>query len=71
MWCRLKNEKGNYQHNLYGYLFDLKCVGNIDDIDDDNPHWREFESKEKAMEWYNVSFVENAYEEKKINNFYS
>ncbi len=23
MWCRLKNEKGNYEHNLYGYLFDL------------------------------------------------
>jgi hypothetical protein len=70
MWCRLKNEKGNYQHNLYGYLFDLKCVGSIDDIDDYNPHWREFEDKEDAMGWYNVSFKENALEDKEINNFY-
>lgn len=70
MWCRLVNEKGNYRHNLYGYLFDLKCVEQVEDIDDDNPHWREFKTKEDAMKWHNVSFRKDAYEEAKINNFY-
>lgn len=71
MWCRLINEKGNYRHNLYGYLFDLKCVNKKEEIEDYNPHWREFKDKEQALKMYNISFRENAYEEAKINNFYS
>ena len=59
MWCRLVNEKGNYRHNNYGYLFDLKCVERIEDIDDDNPNWRQFNSKEDALDTYNLSFVED------------
>ena len=59
MWCRLVNEKGNYRHNNYGYLFDLKCVERIEDIDDDNPNWRQFNSKEEALDTYNLSFVED------------
>ena len=59
MWCRLINEKGNYRHNLYGYLFDLKCVEKVEDIDDNNPHWRQFNSKEEALDTYNLSFVED------------
>jgi hypothetical protein len=70
MWCRLVNEKGNYEHNLYGYLFDLKCVETIDDIDDYNPHWIEFSTKEDAMKWYNISFVKNSHKNAKINNLY-
>lgn len=59
MWCRLVNEKGNYRHNNYGYLFDLKCVERLEDIDDDNPNWRQFNSKEEALDTYNLSFVED------------
>ena len=59
MWCRIVNEKGNYRHNTYGYLFDLKCVKDIYDINDDNPNWREFNSKEEALNLYNLSFIKD------------
>lgn len=59
MWCRLIDEKGNYKHNALGYFFDLKCVENIDEIEDSNPHWRYFDSKEDAMKLYNLSKTEN------------
>lgn len=59
MWCRLLDTKGQYRHNTYGYSFDLKCVDNLTDIDDDNPHWREFETKEDAMKLYNLTKIEN------------
>jgi len=64
MWCRLVNEKGNYRHNTYGYLFDLKCVERVEDIDDDNPNWRQFKSKEDALDTYNLSFVEDKKQKK-------
>jgi len=59
MWCRLVNEKGNYRHNTYGYLFDVKCFERVEDIDDDNPNWRQFNSKQEALDLYNLSFVED------------
>lgn len=59
MWCRIVNEKGNYRNNTYGYLFDLKCVKEVYDINDDNPNWREFNSKEEALNLYNLSFIED------------
>lgn len=59
MWCRMIDEKGNYKHNVYGYSFDVKCVDKFEDINDNNSNWREFETKEKFLEMYNLTYVEN------------